>query len=290
MPRELEGKVAIVTGANTGIGRVTAVELARMGAKVFLAGRSEERTRPVVEEIRGAHGPDRAEFLPLDLADPTSVRAAAAAFLGRGLPLHLLVNNAGMAGAGGVTAEGFETTFAANHLGPFLLTLLLLPRLVGSAPSRIVNVSSRAHIRAKGIDWEAQRRPLASPGGFAEYSTSKLANVLFTTELRRRLAGTGVTAVALHPGVVATDIWRKLPFGLRHLVKLFMISPEEGARTTLHCATSPDVPGEPLPYYDACKPRKPTSTALDPALAAELWRRSLEWTGAPDFNGRAGGA
>jgi NAD(P)-dependent dehydrogenase (short-subunit alcohol dehydrogenase family) len=150
-----------------------------------------------------------------------------------------------------------------------------------SAPARIVNVASRAHKRARGIDWEAVRRPATSTAGIDEYSVSKLANVLFTKELARRLSGTGVTTYALHPGVVATEIWRELPFGLRHLVKLFMISPEEGARTTLHCATAPERDLASGAYYDSCKPVRPGRAADDAALAAELWRRSVEWTGAP---------
>ena len=281
MQADLCGKVFLVTGASTGIGRVTAEELARRGGHVVLAGRSEARTAPVVEAIRRSTGNAQVDFLPVDLSDLGSVRSAAAAFLSRGLPLHVLVNNAGLAGVRGLTPEGFEVTFGTNHLGPFLLTLLLLDRLRASAPSRIVNVASRAHHRAKGMAWEAQRRPAASTGGIDEYSVSKLANVLFTRELARRLAGSGVSAYSLHPGVVATDIWRELPWGLRHLAKLFMISPEEGARTTIHCATAPIEELESGAYYDSCKPVRPSRAADDPALAAELWRRSLEWTGAP---------
>ncbi len=281
MSSDQSSRVSVVTGANTGIGRVTAEALARLGGRVVLAGRSEARTGPVVEAIRRATGNDRVEFLAVDLSDLGSVRSAAAAFLSRGLPLHLLVNNAGLAGVRGTTPDGFEITFGTNHLGPFLFTLLLLDRMKESAPARIVNVASRAHKRARGIDWEAVRRPATSTGGIDEYSVSKLANVLFTKELARRLEGTGVTTYALHPGVVATEIWRELPFGLRHLVKLFMISPEEGARTTLHCATGPETSLTSGAYYDACKPVRPGRAADDAGLAAELWRRSVEWTGAP---------
>ena len=280
MSNELGGKIFLVTGASTGIGRVTAEELARRGGRVFLAGRSRERTLPVVEGIRRATGPESAAFLPIDLSDLSSVRESARTFLELGLPLHALVNNAGLAGVRGLTPDGFEITFGTNHLGPFLLTLLLLDRLKESAPSRIVNVASRAHRRAKSIDWEAQRRPATSTGAIDEYSVSKLANVLFTKELARRLAGSGVTAYALHPGVVATEIWRELPWGLRHLAKLFMISPEAGARTTLHCATAPEATLTSGAYYDSGNPVRPSRAADDPALAAELWRRSLEWTGA----------
>jgi retinol dehydrogenase-12 len=281
MESELCGKVFLVTGASTGIGRVTAEELARRGGHVILAGRSEARTTPVVEAIRRSTGNAKVEFLHVDLSDLGSVRSAAAAFLSRDLPLHVLVNNAGLAGVRGLTPDGFEVTWGTNHLGPFLLTLLLLERLEESAPSRIVNVSSRAHHRARSIDWDAQRRPAASRGGLDEYAVSKLANVLFTKELARRLDGSGVTAYALHPGVAATDIWRELPWGIRHLAKLFMISAEEGARTTLHCATAPLTELLSGAYYDSCNPVRPGRAACDPALAAELWRRSLEWTGAP---------
>jgi dehydrogenase/reductase SDR family protein 13 len=281
MDSDQRGKVFLVTGANTGIGRVTAEELARRGGHVILAGRSEARTAPVVEAIRRSAGNPKVEFLQLDLSDLGAVRGAAAAFLSRGLPLHVLVNNAGLAGIRGLSPDGFEVTWGTNHLGPFLFTLLLLDRLKQSAPSRIVNVASRAHHRAKGIDWDAQRRPASSTGGIDEYSVSKLANVLFTKELARRLAGSGVTTYALHPGVVATDIWRELPWGLRHLAKLFMISPEEGSRTTIHCATAPEASLTSGAYYDSCKPVRPSRAADDPVLAGELWRRSVEWTGAP---------
>jgi retinol dehydrogenase-12 len=281
MSQELAGKVLVVTGANTGIGRVTAEALARRGGHVVLAGRSEARTAPVVEAIRTATGNPRVEFLQIDLSDLESVRAAAATFLARGLPLHVLVNNAGLVGVRALTPQGFEMTFGTNHLGPFLFTLLLLDRIRRTDSSRIVNVSSRASARARTIDWDSLRRPATSAAGFEEYSVSKLCNILFTTELARRLAGSGTTAYALHPGVVATDLWRALPWGIRHVVSLFLISPQEGARTTLLCATAPAGSLENGAYYDGGKVVRPGRAARDPALAAELWRRSVEWTGAP---------
>jgi NAD(P)-dependent dehydrogenase (short-subunit alcohol dehydrogenase family) len=270
-------KVALITGGNTGIGRVTAVELARLGFHVFLACRSAERAAPVLQEMRDAGGGGGADFLPLDLGDLDSVRSCAASFLARGLPLHLLVNNAGLAGSRGLTRSGFELAFGVNHLGHFLLTQLLLPRIRDSAPARIVTVASRAHFKAGGIDWEDLRRPTKNTTGLPEYGVSKLCNVLFSAELGRRLAGTGVTTYAVHPGVVATDIWRSVPWPLRPLVKLAMISPRQGAETTLFCATSPAVAAETGRYYDACRPREPSAPARDPALAAELWRRSEAW-------------
>lgn len=278
MTDALGGTTILVTGANTGIGRVTAVELARRGARVVLAGRSEERTRPVVDAIRAAGGD--AEFLALDLGDLASVQRAAASWLDRGEPLHVLVNNAGLAGQRGTTKDGFELIFGTNHLGPFLFTLLLLPRLREAAAARgsarIVNVSSDSHYKAKGLDWDAVRRPTATVSGMPEYERSKLANVIFTKELARGHAGAGVHSYALHPGVVATDVWRGVPWPVRPIMKMFMISEEEGARTTLHCTTSPDVADHDGRYYAKEREKRPNPVAEDPAIGKELWSRSEE--------------
>jgi dehydrogenase/reductase SDR family protein 13 len=276
--RDLAGRTMIVTGANTGLGRVTAEQLCLRGARVHLAGRSKEKTLPVVEAIRAAGGD--AEFMALDLADLASVRRAAEDFLVSGERLDVLVNNAGIAGAHGLTKQGFELTFGTNHLGPFLFTTLLLPRLRATAPSRIVNVSSRGHYRATGIDWEAQRRPTATTTAFPEYCVSKLCNVLFTRELARGRAGDGVHSYALHPGGVATDVWREVPWGIRHVMKLFLLSNEQGARTQLWCATSPEVADHDGRYYDDRKERKPSRLAEDPQLAHTLWEKSEAWTAA----------
>jgi retinol dehydrogenase 12 len=276
--RDLRDRTFLITGANTGIGRVTAEALGRRGGKVFLACRSEEKARPVLDGIRGAGG--AAEFLALDLGSLASVRAAAAAFLARGEPLHVLVNNAGLAGSRGTTTDGFELLFGINHLGPFLLTTLLLPRLRESSSqgARIVNVSSKAHYQAEGIDWDALRKPTRTLTSLDEYEVSKLCNVLFTRELSRGKAGPGVHSYALHPGVIASDIWRKVPWPIRPLMRWRMKTVDEGARTTLHCATSPAVAGHDGRYYDECQEKKPARLAEDVALAKKLWEKSEAWT------------
>ncbi len=271
---DLSGKTCIVTGSNTGIGRVTAVELAKRGAYVVLANRSEDKTLPVLEQIRAAGG--EAEFLALDLGSLAKTADAAKRFLDGGRRLDVLVNNAGLAGQRGETSDGFELAFGTNHLGPYLHTRLLLPRLREAGSARIVNVSSRAHYRAKGIDYEAVRRPTQSTTGMPEYGVSKLANVLFTKALAAGEAGPGVHSYALHPGVVASDIWRRIPWPFRQIAKLFMVSNEEGAQTSIHCATSDEVAKDDGLYYDRCRPKRPSAVALDPEAARLCWEKSAE--------------
>jgi NAD(P)-dependent dehydrogenase (short-subunit alcohol dehydrogenase family) len=275
--KPLDGKIALVTGANTGIGRVTAVALAAQGAQVFVACRSAKRAQGVLDEIGALPNGGKAELLPLELGDFASVRQCANTFLARGLPLHLLVNNAGLAGARGYTKSGFELAFGVNHMGHFLLTQLLLDRIKDSAPARIVTIASKAHYGARGIDWQAVREPTRTKMGLDEYGVSKLANVLFSAELGRRLAGSGVTTYSLHPGVVATEVWRAVPWPFGWLLKLALISPEKGARTSLHCATSAGAAAETGLYYDECRPKTPSRVARDEALAKALWERSEQW-------------
>ncbi len=272
----------LITGANTGIGKAAAEALAADGHRLYLACRSEEKTRPVIDEIVAKTGNEDVRFLPLDLSSFASVRACAAAFLATGDDLHVLMNNAGVAGQTGITADGFELTFGVNHLGHFLLTALLLDRLQQSAPARIVNVSSIAHYQAKGIDWEAVRKSTKNVTALPEYAVSKLANVLFTKGLARRLEGTGVTTYALHPGAIGSDIWsRRLPGFMRGPVNAVigrvMKSTTEGAATQVWCATADELGAESGRYYDNCQAKEPSGVAT-PELAAELWRRSEEWT------------
>jgi retinol dehydrogenase 12 len=273
----MDARTALVTGANTGIGLATARALAGQGWRVWVTARSEGKGAAAVASIKATTGNDAVFLLMLDLADLGSVRDAAKSFLEPYEPLHVLINNAGVGGARGVTKQGFEMTFGVNHLGHFLFTQLLLDRLVASAPARVVTVASDAHYNARGVDFEAVRRPARGITGLGEYAVSKLCNVLFAQELARRTAGTGVHSYALHPGVVASDIWRRVPWPVRPLVTRRMLTVEQGAQTSLYCATSPEVAADSGRFYDRCAPREPSPVAT-PELAAALWTQSAEWT------------
>ena len=273
----IPGQVALITGGNIGIGRITAIELAKKGFKVVIAGRSLDKTQPVLDHIKSLRVDEQAIFLPLDLASLASVRECAQLFLQLNLPLHLLINNAGVAGLRGLTKDGFEMTFGVNHLGHFLLTQLLLEKMQSSGLSRIVTVSSRAHKRTTGVDWDALCQPTRSWTGIHEYAVSKLANLLFSAELAKRVQGTSVSTYSLHPGVVDTEIWRALPNWARPLLRLRgFLTPEEGALTTLHCAMHAPQKESGL-YYAESKPMQPAALGQNSELAAELWRRSEVW-------------
>lgn len=279
MTQSMKGRTVLITGANTGIGRATAHALAAAGARLFFAGRSEAKTRPVIDAIAQATKNDDLHFIALDLEDLDSVKRGAAEFLARKEPLHVLINNAGLARAKGVTRQGFERTFGVNHLGHFLLTLLLQPALEAGAPSRVVVVASRAHERFRGtMDFDAFKQPTRHFTGWPEYQVSKLANVLFAKELARRWDATKVHTYSLHPGVIASDIWRTVPWPLRPLVRSFMRTPEEGARASIHCASAPEVAEHNGRYYDEDgRERRSSALAEDPALAKALWEKSVEW-------------
>ncbi len=277
---DVAGRTFLVTGGNTGIGLATVSGLAERGGRVYVAARSRAKGEAAVAGISAATGNEAVFFLPLDLADLDSVRACAEAFLARGEPLHGLVNNAGVAGRRGLTRQGFELMFGVNHLGHFALTQALLGCLTGSAPARVVNVSSDAHYSASGIDLEAVRRPARGITGLREYAVSKLANVVHAQELARRTAGTGVTAYALHPGVVASDIWRRVPWPVRPIISRRMLSVADGAATSLYCATAPEVAADSGLFYDRCAPRAASPVAT-PELGRLLWDRSLSWVGNP---------
>lgn len=278
--KQLAGRVVVITGANIGIGRAVAEDLAAQGARLRLLCRSLAKAAPVVEALKHRAGHDDVVAIACDLGQLASVRAAAAALLARDEPLHLLINNAGIGGQRGITADGFELHFGTNHLGHFALTQALLPRLRASAPARIVHVASGTHRQATGLPWDALRQPTASVSGMAEYAVSKLANVLYSAELARRLAGTEVTSYAVNPGRVASNIWQRIPWPVRALFKLTMITTEQGARSTLHAALAPEVVSG--RYYGKRSTEEAVSApARDAALAAELWARSEAWVASP---------
>ncbi|HET7600763.1 MAG TPA: SDR family NAD(P)-dependent oxidoreductase [Gemmatimonadales bacterium] len=272
---DLQGRGFLVTGANSGIGRAMVEALAARGGGVVLASRSPERTLPVLEGIRRRWPATDARFLQVDVSDLESVRRAADSFLGGGQRLDVLVNNAGIAGTRALSADGFDVTYATNHIGPFLLTNLLLPRLLEAPQGRIVNVSSVAHMGVKGVDWSVlEPRTEPKRSAFPDYAVTKLMNVLHAKELARRLAGTRVTTYAVHPGGVASNIWRALPRPVQWVLKLVLISNEQGAKTQLYCATAPELATVTGRYYDKCREARPNPLAEDESLARELWERT----------------
>lgn len=282
----MTGRICVVTGANSGIGRVTARRLAELGAHVVLVGRDRvkgEDARAEVERAGRAGGYNGTAALEIaDLSVQAEVRALAARLLERHPTIHVLVNNAGVSmQRRELTADGIERTFAVNHLAYFMLALLLLPALRRAPEARIVNVTSEAH--------QAFRKPEQLDFGNLQgerryknllaYSTSKLGNVAFTLALARRLEeeGAHVTVNTLHPGVVATDIWRQLPV-LRSVGKWFMRSPEQGAQTTIYLAASPDVAHVTGEYFVDCRIRPSSAASRDRELQERIWTESERLT------------
>ena len=271
-------KVALITGANSEIGKVTAINLAQLGFYIFIACRSKAKSINVVQEINSKVGFNSSEWLPLDLQSLASVKNCANLFIKTKRPLDLLINNAGLAGVSGITVDGYELGFGVNHLGHFLLTNLLLNVLHNTNGSRVITVSSNAHKHAKFIDWDLVIKKTTSLTGLNEYATSKLANILFSKELAKKLRGSNSSSYSLHPGVVSTNIWQTLPAFLQAIIKLNgMLTPQEGAKTTLYCALKAPM-SDSGNYYSSEKIEYPSQTAQSEALAGELWQRSLEWT------------
>jgi NAD(P)-dependent dehydrogenase (short-subunit alcohol dehydrogenase family) len=279
----MSGRVCVVTGANSGIGKATSLVLAQFGAEIILVCRDKVRGEAALAEVSAVStaGPARLEIADLSSLQEVRELAGRLARLDR---LDVLINNAGLVlGDRRITADGFEYTFALNHLAPFLLTNLLREKLAASAPARVITVSSGVHSAAK-LDL-ADLQLAAHFNGWRAYSNSKLANILFTTELAGRLAGTGVTANCLHPGVVNTgfgrDGSRMLRFGL-DLGRRFLRTPGQGADTVVYLASSPDVEGATGGYYIKRKLSAPSAAAQDQATARRLWEISAELTGLPE--------
>lgn len=278
---DLHGKVALVTGATSGIGEVTARELARAGATVVLLARDADKARTVAESIKRDTGNASVEVLIADLGVQAQVREAARQFLQGHDRLDILVNNAGAVNTRRTeTPDGVETTWAVNHLAPFLLTNELLDLLKGTPGARVVNVSSDAH-RGARINWddvEGKR----SYSAFGAYGQSKLANILFTRELARRLRGSGVTVNAAHPGFVSTGFGKNDGGPIAFLVGLaspLARSPERGAQTSLYLATSPEPVGVSGRYFADEREVQPSPQALDDGAADRLWRLSEQMVG-----------
>ena len=272
----MDSKVCVVTGANTGIGKETARGLAEAGAAVVLACRNVEKGEAAREDIQRTTGRTDVKVMALDLGSVASVRAFAKRAREELPALHVLVNNAGVwTTSRSTTKDGLETTWGTNHVGTFLLTRELLPLLEASAPSRVVVLSSALHYRGR-MNWDDLQFERGSFSGPTAYNQSKLANVLFTNALARRLAGKRVTANAVHPGVVATELARDYPAFLVKIFHLFLLSPAQGARCSLHVATSDECATATGLYYEKSRAKKAAREALDEAAQERLWELTEE--------------
>jgi retinol dehydrogenase 12 len=283
----LAGWTAVVTGATSGIGQETALGLAERGARVVLVGRDPARAEAARKDIAERSGNPDVDVLLADFASLDAVRALGAEIRERYPVLHLLVNNAGVVVTErSLTVDGHETTLAVNHLAPFLLTHLLREPLLAGAPARVVNVASDAHRFVSGFDFEdpMSERKFGFPAfltGMRVYGMSKLANVLFTSELARRTEGTGVTTNAVHPGGVATRLGTNnglLGKAAVLAMRAFFLTPAQGARTSLHVATAPELAHTSGRYFADSRERKPSEGARDRLAAERLWSLSCTWT------------
>jgi len=274
----MQGRICLITGGTNGIGKRTAQELARMGATVVIVGRSAQKTQRVVEEIRAASGSHAVDSLLADLSSQEEIRRLASEFKSKYSRLHVLLNNAGAIFLRRkLSVDGIEMTFALNHLAYFLLTNLLLDTVKASTPARIIDVASNAHTSGKIEFDNLQGERKYGPGA---YGNSKLANILFTTELARRLEGTGVTVNALHPGFVATGIAKNNGTIMAALVSIFLplvaVSPAKGAETPIYLATSPSIEGITGKYFFDSHVVQAAPQATDMVVARKLWEVSAE--------------
>jgi len=277
----MAGRICMVTGASSGIGKETSKKLVELGATVVMACRNQKRGEKAMSEIMAGSNDAEVELLLVDFTSLNSVRGLAKEFLEKHDSLHVLVNNAGrVTMKRSMTADGFETTFQVDYLSHFLLTNLLLGVLERSAPSRIINVSSASHYGGH-LNFDDLQMGKGY-GVMKAYSQAKLAQVLFTHELSRRLEGTGVTVNSLHPGAVATNMW-KSPMGplsfVGNISKLFLMSPEKGAETPVYLASSPEVEGVTGKYYDHRREKQSSPESYDQAAARKLWDASERMTG-----------
>jgi NAD(P)-dependent dehydrogenase (short-subunit alcohol dehydrogenase family) len=278
MSTSISGKTILITGATNGIGLVTAHELAKLGAKTVIVSRNQERCARVTDQIKQETGNTQVEYIVADLSTRSGVQHAAYEFKKRHTHLHVLLNNAGaLFMSRQLSADGIEMTFALNHLSYFLLTVLLLDTLKASGPARVVNVSSDSHTRGK-IDFDNLQLEKGY-SGLGAYSQSKLANVLFTYELARKLEGTRVTANALHPGLINTGFGKNngplMKFAMGLLLPL-QRKPAQGAQTSIYLACSPEVEGVTGKYFEDSKAVPSSPASYNRAAAERLWQVSME--------------
>jgi len=275
----MEGKVCLITGANSGIGKETAKALAKMNANVVMLCRDKERGEEVQKEIIEQTGNKSVDLFICDLSSQDSIRKFISEFKNKYQNLHVLINNAGvMLKNRKISVDGFEMNFAVHLLGPFLLSNLLLDVLKKSAPSRIINVASAAHKRAK-IDFEDLQSVNKKYRLFSVYGISKLAEILFTYELSRKLEGTKITANAVHPGVVATNLGQDQSKFSQWFSRKFFKSPEEGAQTSIYLASSPEVEGITGKYFINKEPRESSEESYNEGDAKRLWKVCVAMTG-----------
>ena len=279
MKDNMIGKICLVTGGTNGIGKATAQALAQMGATVVIVGRDAQKAAQVSKEIQAATGNQNVDWLLADLSSQQDIRRLAAEFKSKYSQLHVLINNAGGTFmTRQLSVDGIEMTFALNHLAYFLLTNLLLDTIKASAPARIISVSSDAHSGGK-IEFDNLQGE-RSYSGIGPYGNSKLANILFTTELARRLEGTGVTVNVLHPGLVSTGFGKNNPGLIMKImgvvIPLIARSPEKGAKTSIYLVSSPAVQNITGKYFVDCKVTQPAPQAADSAVARKLWNVSAE--------------
>jgi len=274
----MEGKICMITGANSGIGKATALRLAEMDARIVMVCRNKERGETAQQEIIEKTGNKNVDLLICDLSSQEQIRKLVSEFKLKYQNLHILINNAGIVlSKRQLSVDGIEMNFAVNHFAPFLLTNLLIDILKKSAPSRIVNVSSGVHKMAS-MDFDDLHGENKKYGAFKNYGVSKLAITLFTYELSRKLEGTGVTVNAVHPGVVRSSLGRDLPTISRRFQKTFFKSPRKGAATSIYLATSPEVEGITGKYFVKKQPKRSSDESYNEEYAKRLWEISVEMT------------
>ena len=280
----MKGKTVVITGGNAGIGKATAINLAKQGAEILITSRSEGKAKAAVEEIKSASKNDNVDFVLINLIDQESVKKAAVEIKAKCPKIDVLINNAGCyLSELELSPQGIEGQFATNHIGHFLLTNLILDNIKAAGNARIINLASIAHSSTREVNFDDINYEKEQYGGWKSYSRSKFCNIVFTNELARRLENTGITANAIHPGGVRTEIAEKDANWYTKLgwivMKPFMITVEKGAETSVFLASSPDVEGETGGYWVKCKKHFSNRPSQEEANWKALWKKSEELVG-----------